>query len=367
MSVKVRRYRRGGWEVDIQWLTPDGRRQRERKRTTVKSKSAAQRWGEARERELLVNGPAVRAREVPTLEEFAPRFIDGHARANRQKPGGIAQKDVVLRVHLIPALGGKKLNAITNEDVQRLKQHLVTKAARTVNNVLTVLNMLLKKAVEWDVIDRLPCSVKLLKVTQGPMDFYDFAEFESFWAAAVAVAPQAELIVLLGGEAGLRAGEMRALEWTDINFTTRKICVARNDWRGQVSSTKGGRVRYVPMTARLEVALRANRHLRGARVLSHVDGRPLAEHSLTDILIKVGRRANMRSNGAHILRHTFCSHLAMRNAPAKAIQDLAGHKDLSTTMRYMHLSPGALDDAIRLLDGRGGAGRRGDILETAQG
>src|SRR5262245_13124402 len=101
MSVKVRAYRRGGWEGDILWFTPDGRRQRERRVTAVTSKAAAQRWGEARQRELLVNGPERRAQEVPTLEVFAPRFLDGHARANRQKPGGIAQKEVVLRVHLI--------------------------------------------------------------------------------------------------------------------------------------------------------------------------------------------------------------------------------------------------------------------------
>ena len=45
------------------------------------------------------------------------------------------------------------------------------------------------------------------------------------------------------------------------------------------------------------------------------------------------------TGNVHILRHTFCSHLAMRGAPPKAIQDLAGHQHLSTTMRYMHLSP----------------------------
>jgi site-specific recombinase XerD len=40
----------------------------------------------------------------------------------------------------------------------------------------------------------------------------------------------------------------------------------------------------------------------------------------------------------------------MRRAPARAIQELAGHQDLGTTQRYMHLSPAALDAAIRLLE-----------------
>ena len=75
-----------------------------------------------------------------------------------------------------------------------------------------------------------------------------------------------------------------------------------------------------------------------------------------------------REQGVHILRHTFCSHLAMRGAPARAIQELAGHADLSTTQRYMHLSPAATENAIRLLDGRpsdaGSAKNLGDILDT---
>jgi hypothetical protein len=61
----------------------------------------------------------------------------------------------------------------------------------------------------------------------------------------------------------------------------------------------------------------------------------------------------LRANGGfHILRHTFCSHLAMQGATPKAIQELAGHQDLSTTQRYMHLSPAHKDAAIRLLDRR---------------
>src|SRR5437016_6227914 len=145
MSVRLAAYQGKGWEVDIRVRLPNGFRHRERRIISHTSKSAAQRWGQDRERHLLQHGPAQLKKEVPTLEQFAPRFLDGHARANRQKPSGIAAKEMILRVHLLPAWGHKKLDAIKTEDIQRMKRGLSTKAAKTVNNVLTVLNVLLKK------------------------------------------------------------------------------------------------------------------------------------------------------------------------------------------------------------------------------
>jgi site-specific recombinase XerD len=126
-----------------------------------------------------------------------------------------------------------------------------------------------------------------------------------------------------------------------------------------VTIPKGGRLRYVPLTIRLAAALREHRHLRTDRVLCLADGSPLSADVVKHHVERAARRAQIKQNGVHRLRHTFCSHLAMRGAPARAIQELAGHKDLSTTQRYMHLSPAALDSAIRLLDGDGGV----EILE----
>jgi integrase len=365
MTVKVRPYRRGGWEGDISILLPNGEWYRERKKVSSKSKSAATRWAETRERDLLVNGPPKPEKEVPTLGEFAPRFLDGHARANQQKPGGIAHKDTVLRVHLIPQLGTKRLDAITTEHVQRLKQLLGTKAPKTVNNVLTVLNTLLKKAVEWGVIDRMPCSIHLLRTSAGSVDFYDFDEYERLVAEAKAIDTMTHVIVLLGGDAGLRAGEMRALLWTDVNVDKGQVRVERNDWRGHITTTKGGRLRYIPMTRRLLEAVRAHRHLRGRLVLSGGDGGRLTEAALKAALFRAARRANLRCSGPHMLRHTFCSHLAMRGAAPRAIQELAGHRDFGTTQRYMHLSPAAVQSAIQLLEQPAPCTTIGDILETA--
>jgi site-specific recombinase XerD len=94
------------------------------------------------------------------------------------------------------------------------------------------------------------------------------------------------------------------------------------------------------MAARLAVALQAIRHLREPRAFYQRDGKLTSASTLRSWMQRAQARAGLPlTSGIHILRHTFCSHLAMRGAPVRAIQELAGHADLSTTMRYMHLSP----------------------------
>lgn len=366
MGVKVRPYVNGGWEVDVVLTLPDGRKIRDRRKAPVSTRTEALRWGRDRERELLIRGPEIQRREVPTLEAFAQRFLDGYATANRQKPSGIAAKETILRVHLIPRLGKKRLDEITNEEVQRIKAALRGKATKTVNNVLSVLKTLLGVAVEWAIIDRMPCTVRLLPTTNpSEAPHHDFDEFERLVAAARRVDDNTLLIVLLGGEAGLRCGEMMALEWTDIDLTKRQLWVKRSEWKGEVTVPKGGRARLVPLTSRLAEALTTHRHLRGERVLTQEDGEPLTQKVVRGCVQRAARLANLSNRGVHVLRHTFCSHLAMRGAPARAIQELAGHKDMSTTQRYMHLSPRAIEDAIRMLEGPPPLDVRGGIVEAA--
>ena len=200
--------------------------------------------------------------------------MDGHARANRQKPSGIAAKEMILRVHLLPALGHKRLDAIKSEDVQRLKRNLEAKSPKTVNNVLAVLSVLLKKAVEWEVIDA--------HAVHGEAPAGDARDRRGSTTSTstngsskrrAVLDPRTHLIVLLGGEAGLRCGEMIALEWADVDLGNRQLCIRRSDWNGQVTTPKGGRLRHVPLTRRLAAALSEHRHLRSTRVLCQDDAR----------------------------------------------------------------------------------------------
>jgi integrase len=227
--------------------------------------------------------------------------------------------------------------------------------------------MLLKKSVEWGVIDRLPCTVRLLPIGKPSMGFYDFDEYEQLVEAAKTLDPNTYLVALLGGDAGLRCGEIIGLEWKDVDLGKRQLCIQRSEWRGHVTLPKSGRLRHVPLTTRLAAALREHRHLRSDRVLCLPDGAALTQDMVGDHVRRAAKRARIGVAGVHRLRHTFCSHLAMRGAPARAIQELAGHQDLVTTQRYMHLSPAAIENAIRLLEQpRPRAIGRGDMLETTE-
>jgi hypothetical protein len=217
MSIKVRPYaRRGqkseGWEVDIQVRRVSGERIRERVRApvTIRSRSAAMRWAEQRAANLIEKGKEVPAekevvKEIPTVEAFAPRFIEKYAKAERQKPSGISTKECLLRVHILPALGDKRLDEVMTEDVQSLKASMASKKPKTVNNVVSVLGKMLRVAVEWGVIDELPCRFGLQKNQAPEMGFFDFAEYGKLVEAAEKTGRHALLAVLLGGDAGLRA------------------------------------------------------------------------------------------------------------------------------------------------------------------
>ena len=245
--------------------------------------------------------------------------MDGHARANRLKPAGIAHKNAMLRTHLLPALGHKRLDQISTDDVQRLKLRLHNKAPKTVNNALTVLNTLLKKAVEWGVIDRVPCTIRLLKTSSGSVDFYDFDEYRRLVEAANRWTTRRmwwcswrETPASGRARCGRCGGSMLMLK---KGIADRAQRVA-----GTHLHQQGNRIRYVPMTKRLREALRGHRHLRGERVLYRADGRSMTESSLKELVARAARLANLRNNGPHILRHTFCSHLAMRGAATRAIR-----------------------------------------------
>ena len=360
MSVRVRARKydetsKVTWQADIHVKLIDGRHVRERVRVPgATSESAALKWARERERWLILHGheqKEEREVEVPTLAEFCQRWMAEYVAANRLKPSTTYNKDQLIKHYLVPALGAARLDAITESDVQRLKARFVDQRPSSVNNILTCLSTILKSAVEWGVIAAAPRIRKLKKEPQR-FEFYEEEVYERLLAASLDVDGRSHLVVLLGGEAGLRAGEMLALRWDHCDLTRGVLRIEENEWKGLRGTPKGNRTRQVVMTGRLREALVEWRRRQGddPRVLRRADGSPPSKRVLDGWLVAAQRAAGLPPKGPHVLRHTFCSRLAARGAAPRAIQELAGHVHSSTTDRYLHLAPSALQTAIDLLD-----------------
>jgi integrase len=250
----------------------------------------------------------------------------------------------------LPAFGEMRCDAIRMHPIERFKAKKLDEglSRKRVNNLLACLGKILRYAHETELLASVP-KIKLLKLEPPKFDFLTFEELERL-VDAVKDDPERRALFLVGAEAGLRQGEMVALSGNDVDLVMGMLTVRRSSWRCIVGTPKSGRDRKIPLTARLLAALKAHRHLRGELVFCHADGSPFTQSAVEAALRYACKRAGLRPIGSHVLRHTFCSHLAMQGAAPKAIQELAGHSTLAMTMRYMHLAPIALRQAIDLLN-----------------
>jgi len=296
-----------------------------------------------------IRNPEENKKEVPTLNTFKVEFMATYVQANN-KPSERMAKEYMFKLHLLPAFGRRRLDDIATRDVEKFKAEKLKSGLKpkTVNNMISCLGKTLRYAAENEIIDKIP-RLRFVKTFDKPMDFLDFDEYERLMEAA-SVDAETYPAILLAGDAGLRMGEIRALQWGDLDLVAGKVLVQRNEYRGYVGSPKGGRVRRVPMTKRLRTGLKKARHLKGDWVLCDATGKMWSRGEADTPLKRAIRKSGLRKFGWHTLRHTFCSHLAMKGAPIRTIQGLAGHASITTTMRYMHLTESAAEAAIQLLD-----------------
>ncbi len=143
---------------------------------------------------------------------------------------------------------------------------------------------------------------------------------------------------------GVRVSELTGLNIGDIDFKETLILV-----RG-----KGKKERLVPFGEHCHTALKAYLEERCALpvprplephspVFVNSSGRRLTTRSIRNLIEKSLRSARVNQKiSPHGLRHSFATHLLNSGADLRSIQELLGHKNLSTTQRYTHLSIGHL-------------------------
>ncbi|MFA5127817.1 MAG: tyrosine-type recombinase/integrase [Patescibacteria group bacterium] len=375
--------------IDFAYRHADGRRERIRR----VAQGTTRREAEAEERAIfraLSDGTyrekgAEEQEEMPTVEAFSKVFIELYAKTEN-KPSEVTSKQSMLRLYILPAMGLKRLDEINTLDIDKMKKDLLASglSPKTVKNALAVLSRLLWYATEVGHLERAP-RCRFPKCPPPSFDYLSFEEAERLLATAAAKAPLWHAPFFVAMRTGLRRGELFELRWGDVQLKGRSpyLRISRAVAKGIIGSPKNNKVRTVYLTPATvavieqckraarenerrrayedggtvndttDSALAARRTIGAQLVFSTADGSAISSNSSDWALRHVCELANVREIGWHVLRHTYASHLAMRGVPLKTIQEQLGHATMQMTLRYAHLSPESVTDAVAVLDGNG--------------
>jgi integrase len=160
---------------------------------------------------------------------------------------------------------------------------------------------------------------------------------------------------------GMRRGEILGLKWDQIRNgfiylqktktdESREIPVndALAELFKEIHREQGPGTDHVFTFANGEHKLKGEEPVRKRRGLAPA---PEAILSIKTAFNAALRRAGIRDFKFHDLRHTFASHMVMRGATIKEVQEILGHKTMAVTMRYAHLSQEHKKKAVNLLNG----------------
>lgn len=217
---------------------------------------------------------------------------------------------------------------------------------KTRNYHIIALRAFLKYLIRNDIETLAPEKITLAKIPERTVDFLKVEELERLFSAIPLENPEGQrdraLLEMLYST-GLRVSELARLSRREVDLERREFMV-----RG-----KGGKTRIVFLTPRcvewLELYLK-NRtdhydpvfiNFRAPRREEALNGehRRLSTVSIENIVRKYARMASLvKKVTPHTLRHSFATTLLTNGADIRSVQELLGHRSITTTQIYTHLT-----------------------------
>lgn len=317
----IKRLNNGLWFVDIE------PRKNHRFRRRFKTKAEALRF-EASKRSLFSD---------PSYREFIDRrllsdiFDDWFTLYGHSLKDGIRRHRALLAI--AKSVGDPVASAFTGAQFAAYRSARISAglSGKTLNNHLCYVKAAFNELKNLDHIAYANplAGVRPLRLQERELSFLTLDQISLLIREVRASNnPHIELITLLCLSTGCRWSEARGLTLDKIksNYVV-------------FSGTKSGKVRTVPVESHL---------LR--RLIDHLNCYGSMPHSLSAF-----RRALIRTGivlpagqASHVLRHTFASHFIMQGGNILVLQKILGHSTINMTMRYAHLAPNYLHEAVGL-------------------
>jgi integrase/recombinase XerC len=268
---------------------------------------------------------------VPTFSELVDQWLQVHKSVHSYKHW----KDVemVSRNWILPSIGSKPVNRVTNGDVSGLRSKMlgVGRSPVTINDVLKIIKLLGRYAIKLGSIRELPFQVEFLKVQKKPRPTVPAVRIQEFLEAVDQSArnPHVRVMIRVMVGLGLREAEVRGMRWEWID--THQQCYI-------VGKSKGRETRQLPVPDWTWEAIQKLPNMVSEWVFPARDGNPHRPQFCTKALKRVCDKLGLGNVTQHRLRATFASLHAEAGTPITEIKEMLGHKDLATTMIYVETS-----------------------------
>ena len=363
MGVKVRK-KGAKWYVLVDY---HGRR----KSKCIGSREAAEQVRRQVEAKLALGDLSVIDNEddkKPSFNTYADAWLKDYARIEC-KTSTADGYEGVLDQYLRPRFGKKLLDEIKRDDIKALINDLINKelSRNTIRNALWVIRGLFNYAIEEGLVESNPAArlgrfTRSAKTTETKGIALTSKEVQQFLKAAQEICPEYYPLLLMAVRAGLRRGELVAVQWGDIqlgrddNDSERFILVQHNYVRREHTTTKSKKSRRVDLSRELRGILVERRdarlldaHLKGKNDITDELVFRSPEKTILDpdnlyhrIFLPVLAKAGIRKIRLHDLRHTFGSLLLQNGAAIVYVKEQMGHSSIQVTVdTYGHLIPGA--------------------------
>ncbi len=274
------------------------------------------------------------------FEDFADEYLEIHCKPNNKS---WRKSDQPILSGLKKHFSGKYLHEIMPQDIEQYRIERIKEVTKsTMNRVLNTLSSMYNRAIEWGKATSNPVAkVKLFKVPTKRIRYLEREEIEKLLANCC---EHLKPIVTVALHTGMRKGEILGLRWHDIDIKLNII---------HLLETKNGEKREVPMnTVVQKTIIGVLKNPESQYVFCNKDGKPYG--NVRKSFFTACSKAGIINFRFHDLRHTFASQLVMSGVDLNTVRELLGHKSITMTLRYSHLSPDHKKRAVDVLNHRMG-------------
>ncbi len=236
--------------------------------------------------------------------------------------------------------GSRPLGQITRTEIEEFqRQSRAKQRPATINRNLGRLRRMLNVAVNWGLLEESPMKgLKFLAENNSRHRYLSVPECDRLLQACIS--PRVRAIVAIALHTGMRLGEILNLRFGDVNFPAGLILIR---------DSKNGQPRHIPMDATvLDLLTNYPRHPTSDLVFANGSGTRFK--GVREGFGNACKRAGLTDLHFHDLRHTFASQWVMAGGDLYLLKDVLGHKSITMTQRYAHLSPQFKKSAVNLLD-----------------